>query len=241
MNPKELIRDSKRVLACLQELPDESLVALKEVKIYLPARFAERGLAYVGVDTTIVGLFAIVCEDKYYGVMNINAMMRITPSSVLKIKIKGDDFFEFTFDAGAIVVPSINLIRDDVVVYKIYDEVISKGHVPWYLDYETLGHIFDTAGYHAGANIGENSEVTELIISIIARNPDNKSQYYRTLLDKPSDLKTVPIVFIPLRSVIYGATNTTNKLAGSYWSVGAVSALVNPSTRTERIEGLLRK
>lgn len=241
MNTKDLVRDSKRVLACLQELPDESLVALKELKVYLPVRFSERGLAHVGVETIIVGLFAIVCENKYYGVMNVNTMIKMTPSSMLKIKIKGEDFFEFTFDAGSVVIPSLNLVRDDIVVYKIYDEVISKGHVPWYLDYETLGHIFDTAGTAAGANIGENSEVTELIVSIIARNPENKSQYYRTLLSTPEDLRTLPVAFIPLKSVIHGATNTTNKLTGSYWSVGAVSALVNPSTRTERIEGLLRQ
>lgn len=240
MNPKDLVRDASRVHACLQQLPDSRLVALKEVKIYVPVRFAERGLAEVGVDTYICGLYAIVAEDKYYGVSTINAMIRIEPTSTMKVKIKGDDYFEFTFAKGSTVFTSINLVKNDIIVYKIYDEVISKGRVPWYLDYEALGHIFDTAGKHAGANIGENSEVTELIISIIARDPEDKTKYYRTTVQKPEDLVSKKPAFIALRSVTYAATNTTMKLAGSYWSVGAVSALVSPSTRPERIETILR-
>ena len=65
--------------------------------------------------------------------------------------------------------------------------------------------------------------------------------YYRSVINNRSDLKKNPPVFIPLRSVVYGATNTTNKLAGSYFNEGVISALVSPSTRIEPIEELLRK
>lgn len=241
MDIKTLLRNPQKVHECLQELPNGSLVALKEVKIYTPVRFEERGLAEVGVDTYIVGVYAIVAEDKYYGISTVNAILRITPSSMLKIKIKGEDYFEFTFKPGATIIPSLNLIKNDIIVYKIYDEIISKGKVPWFLSYEDLGHIFDTAGYHAGTNIGNNNEVTELIISMIARDPNEKVKYYRTLLNTSEDLKTKSPAFIPLKSVIYAATNTTNKLAGSYFGTGVVSALVSPSERTERIEELLRR
>ena len=43
-----------------------------------------------------------------------------------------------------------------------------------------------------------------------------------------------------MRSVIYAATNTLNKIAGSYMETGVVSALVSPSDREERIEILLK-
>jgi hypothetical protein len=127
-----------------------------------------------------------------------------------------------------------------VLVYKIYDEIISKGRVPWYLGYLELGQIFDTAGYHAGANIGKNQEVTELIISMISRSEKDRNKYYRTTIQSLDELMTNRPAFIPLRSVQYAATNTTNKLAGSYFSDALVSALVNPSDRVERIESLLR-
>lgn len=240
MDVSKLIRDPKRVQAYLEELPDGRLVCKKPVKIYIPARFAERGLAQIGIDTYIVGIYAIVVEDVYYGVSMVNAMLPIEPTSTLKLQIEGDDYYEFSFDAGSTVVTSTDLVKTDVLVYKIYDEVISKGRVPWYLGYLELGKIFDTASYHAGASIGREQEVTELIISMISRNEQDRNLYYRTTVQDLGELQTKRPAFIPLRSVQFAATNTTNKLAGSYFGDALVSALVNPTDRVERIESLLR-
>lgn len=239
MDITKLVRDPKRVQAYLEELPNGSLVCKKPVKIYIPARFAERGLAQIGIETYIVGIYAIVVEDVYYGVSMVNAMLPIEPTSTLKIQMDGDDYYEFSFDAGSVVVTSTDLVKTDVLVYKIYDEIISKGRVPWYLGYLELGKIFDSARYHAGANIGVNQEVTELIISMISRDARDRNLQYRTQIKDLSELDTNRPAFIPLRSVQYAATNTTNKLAGSYFSDALVSALVNPATRQERLEAIL--
>lgn len=240
MNPKTLIRDASKIHECLQELDDGRVVTSRECKIYIPSRFAERGLAEIGVDNYIIGIYAIVVDDKYYGVSNINAMIRIDPSYVLRVKLHGVEYFEFTFSPGSTVIMSTGLVKIDTLVYRIYDEIISKGRVPWYLDYNDLGKIFDTAKLHAGANIGQNSEVTELIVSMICRDKVDRNKYYRSTVLSADDIKTRPPAYIPLRSVIYAATNTTNKLAGSYFGTSVVSALVSPADRTERIEALLR-
>lgn len=239
MDVNNLLRDPNRVKSCLQELPDQSLVTTKGCKIIIPSRFEERGLAQIGIDTYIVGIYAIIVEDKYYAVSLVNTMLRITPSSTMKIKIKGVEHYEFTFDPGQIVLPRTNVVKDDILVYKIYDEILSKGKVPWYLGYDELGHIFDTALSHAGANVGTSPEVTELIVSIIARNKDDRTKYYRSTIESIGELKTNPPVYISMKSVPYAATNTTNKLAGSYWSEGVVSALISPTDRQERIENIL--
>lgn len=241
MDFKKLIRDPAKVHAYLRELPDGRLVTTKGCKIYIPVRFAERGLASIGIETYIVGIYAIVVDDLYFGTSLVNAMIPIEPTSTVTVQIDGDDYYEFSFEPGSTVFSSVNLVKTDTLVYKIYDEIISKGRVPWYLGYAELGKLFDTAQYHAGARIGANHEVTELIISMIARNPKNRHEYYRTCVKTPEDLKTVPPAYIPLRSVTYAATNTLNRLAGSYFTEGVVSALVNPTERTERIEDLLRR
>lgn len=241
MEPKKLKRDASKVHACLKELPDGRVVTTKECKIYIPARFAERGLAFIGIETTIVGIYAIVVDDTYYGISMVNAMMRIEPTSTVKVSIDEEEFYEFSFDPGSTVISSTQLVRNDQLVYKIYDEIIAKGHVPWYLGYSELGKLFDTAKYHAGANIGTNHEVTELIVSMIARDVKDRHRYYRTAIKSYEDLVKNPPAFIPLRSVTYAATNTTNKLAGSYFSDGLVSSLVSPADRVERIEDLLRR
>ncbi len=241
MDPRKLIKDAARVHAVLQELPDGRLVAKKPCKIYIPARFSERNLASIGIETNIVGIYAMVVEDTYYAVSMVNAMIRIEPTSTIKILIDEEEYYEFSFDAGSTVMATVNLVKTDTLVYRIYDEIISKGHVPWYLDYKVIGKIFDTAKYHAGANIGTNHEVTELIISMIARDAKDRHRYYRQTVKSLADIDKNPPAFIPLRSVIYAATNTTNKLAGSYFNQGMVSALVSPADRVERIEELLRR
>lgn len=241
MNPKSLSHDPSKVHAVLKELPDGRLVTTKGCKLYIPSRYAERDLAYVGIETQIVGICAITVEDRYYGVMMVNAMMRIEPTTTVKIMIEDEEFYEFGFDPGSTVIASTALVKQDTLVYRIYDEIIAKGRVPWYLSYIQLSHLFDTAKYHAGANIGQNSEVTELIVSMIARNPDDRHQYYRKDISSLASIEKHPPAFIALRSVIYAATNTTNKLAGSYFHEGLVSALVTPTERVERIEDLLRR
>jgi hypothetical protein len=240
MDIKTLVRDSAKVFSALQELDDNSVIAKQECSIYIPARFAERSLAELGVENYITGICAIVV-DGFYAVMNVCAMIKIEPSRTFKIKIKGDDYYEFQFDKGNKVIVTTELVKLDTLVYRIYDEIISKGRVPWYLDYNDLGKIFDTAKLHAGANIGQNSEVTELIVSLIARDRKDKTIYYRTAINSIDDVKRNPPAYIPLKSVIFAATNTTNKLAGSYFATSTVSALVSPASRTERIEHILRR
>ena len=241
MNPKKLIRDPSKVLASLKELPDNRLVTTKGCKIYIPVRYAERGLAQIGIETYIVGIYAITVDDTYYGVSIVNAMTRIEPTSTIKIMVDDEEYYEFSFDPGSTVMSSTLLVKRDTLTYNIYDEIISKGRVPWYMNYIDLSKLFETAKYHAGANIGQNQEVVELIVSMIARNPDNRHEYYRHSIKSLDDVTLKPPAVIPLKSVIYGATNTTNKLAGSYFHEGLVSALNTPSDRVERIEDLLRR
>jgi|SRR6185312_6158920 len=240
MDPRKLIHDAAKVQSHLRELPDERLVAVKPVKIYIPSRFAERNLATIGIETRICGIAGVVVEDRYYGLFLVNAMMQIDPTSTLKVMVEEDEYYEFSFDAGATVMPTTQLVKQDTLVFRIYDEFIAKGRVPWYMGYDELGKLFDTAKTFAGANIGQNHEVTELLVSMIARDPSDRSKYYRQTVKSREDLIKHPPAIIPLRSVQYSATNTVNKLAGSYFQDALTSALVSPGSRTERIEKLLR-
>lgn len=240
MDISGFVRDAPRIHANLREMPDESLVTIKGCKIYIPARFTERNLASVGIETHIVAIFAIVVEDKYYASNIANAMIKIEPTTTNKVSINGDEYLEFVFEPGSTVTKSLQLVKVNTLVYRIYDEFFAKGRVPWYLGYKELAKIFDTSKHHAGANIGSSHEVTELLVSMVARSRDDKTVYYRQVAKSEDDLVTNPPVIVPLKSVVYSATNTLNKLAGSYMQDGIVSALVSPSDRQERIEGILR-
>lgn len=245
MKPSDFTKDVARVHANFVVTTDSvtktrSFVTRKGCKIYTPVRFTERGLASVGVDTNIVGICAIVVEDKYFSTMIVNALIRIDPNATNRVVFDGDEYFEFVFNPGSTVIPSLALVKQNTIVYRIFDEFVNKGRIPWFMGYPEMAKLFDTAKKHAGANIGGDHEVTELIVSMIARNPEVRSQYYRQIIESPEDLVKNPPIFTPLKSVIDSATNTTNKLGGSYMQEGIISALGSPSERTERIEALLR-
>lgn len=238
MDISKLVRNPAAVSETLHELDDNSLVTAKGCRIYIPARFAERGLAFLGAETYVIGIFAIVVEN-VYSIMMVNAMIRIDPSEINTVGIGDDEYLEFVFYPGSQVIPNLDLAKTDTLTYKIYDEIIAKARVPWYLSYYDLAHIFDTAREHAGANIGANREVTELLVSVSARNDVNRVQYYRQVLSEDSYLQRSPPVYAPLKDVSLSATNAINKLGGGYFRVGTVSAIVNPSERVERIEEIL--
>lgn len=240
MDIRTLVRDASRVHAALKELPDGSVVTTKGCKIYIPQRYVDKKMAYVGLDNYIIGIYAIVVEDKYYGVSTINSMIPIDPTDSNKIRIDEDDYIEFIFDPGSTVFKSTNLVKTDTIVYRIFDEFFDRGHVPWYISYEDLGGIFDSAPEFAGARIGQNREVTELLASTVARDPHDRTQYYRTSVTSLAQSVSNPPIYLPLRSVQYAATNTTAKLGGAYFQQGIVSALNDASTRSERIERILR-
>ncbi len=241
MDITNLVRNPERIHAALVELPDGRVITKTGCKIYIPIRYAERKLAYIGNEIYILGIYAITVEDKYYGVSLLNTMIPIDPVETNKIKIDGEGFYEFVFSPGNTVFKTTHLVKTDALVYRIYDEFLAMGHIPWFIGYEELGHIFDSAKEFAGANVGTNPEVTQLIASILARDPNDRTKYYRTTVNTPEDLVANPPVYVALKSVQYSATNTTTKLGGSYFQQGVISALINPSERTEVIESLLLK
>lgn len=241
MNPRSLIRDPAKVKSELITRSDSSVVTKKGCKIYFPTRFEERLLAEVGINNLCIGLFPIVIQDKYYSLLSVNAMIDLKPSSVNKIMIGPVEYYEFVFDPGSVVIQTLDLVQNDVILFRLYDELFSKGKIPWYVGYEDLANLYDTAKKFAGANVGEAPEVVQLLTSIVSRNPKNRIEYYRTTVNSREDLVRNPPAYIPLRSVQFGATNTTNKLAGSYFSEGVTSALLNPADRVEPLEAILRK
>ncbi len=236
MDIQSLVRDPDYVYSTFKELADNSLVATKETKIYFPARFVEQGLASMDVETNVIGILAIVVEGKY-SVYSVNAMIRFDPVEVSTVMISGEEYYEMLFTPGAVIIPNLNVAAVDTLVYRIYNELIAKGRVPWYMTYrKDMPRIFDTASEYAGAGIGQEREVTELLMTITGRNPDNLNESYRLV----AATTTKPPRYISLKTVEYSATNALNKLGGANYTRGTIGALVSPSVEPERIETLLR-
>lgn len=240
MRAKDFVRDAKRVYAVLQKTDSNELICTKPLKIHIPARFPERGLGKIEDEVSFVGICAFIVEDKYYAVSTVNAFMRTEPTLINTVNVDDVDYIEFSYDPGSRVVANLNLVKIDNLLYRINDDLIAKGRVPWYLSYTDLGSLFSTAQYHAGVRLGANPAIIEMIAATICRDPDEVKRYYRQSIESPDDVTTRPPTVIPLRAVSYGATNAIAKLMGPYFDDNVTSTLNSPGERVERVERLLR-
>lgn len=241
MDIHRLKRDPVRVRAALRNAGDETIVTPKGCKIVIPERYVDKGLAEISSDVRILGIFAIIVDDEYYAVSNAITMVRLKSSTISTVKIDGDNHLEFKFDPGSVVIADTQVVVNDQLLFKVFDEFIAKGKVPWFMDYRNdLTALFDSAKRYAGRDFGHNHVILEIIAAAITRMEKDLNVYYRYGLKSPADLVKVAPVTIPLRSVSHGATNTPTKLIGSYFGDGLTSALVTPSDRIEKIEEILR-
>lgn len=236
----KFIRDAAKVHKAIEKTAEGSFVALKPVKVYIPARFPQRDLATFEEEITFVGICAIVVDDTYYAASKICAPFRSEPTLVSTLVIDDVEYIEMHYEKGDRVICSEDLVKIDNLLYRIYDEIIAKGRVPWYMSYQEIGGLFGTSLKHAGVRVGKTPTVMEIIASAICRDSADLRRYYRQVAETYEDVSTNPPTVIPLRNVSYGATNTIAKLSGSRFDEGMTSAIVNPGDRVERTERVLR-
>lgn len=233
-------RDALKIKSNLQETKDHQLITKKGCRIYIPRRYEESGLAFLDDRILITCIYMMVFENAY-SIVNCPTKMEITPDSINIVDIDGESYFEFMFFAGGIITPNTNLVMEDTFVYYIYDRFIAKGKIPLFLNYTDLGRILEASARFAGANIAPNNVVMEMVVASISRDIKDRTKYYRHSIKSMQDQDTNPPAFIALRNIMYGTTNTTSRLVGSYDAIAFTSALVSPATKREGVEDLLLK
>jgi hypothetical protein len=232
-----------RNAACKVKLVDNGkgqIITKENCKIQVPFRYSTRGLGEVGLSTRTYGCFPVIFENNQYTLCNVATVMELNPFKTSVILIDEVEYHQFEFRAGDVVIKNTEAIRDDLLMYPIFDEFIFKGKIPWYMGYEDLGMIFDTADVNAGSKVGSNYEVIELIASIVTRTAGDRTKYARTVAESYADTADNKIEYVALSSVFYSVNSTVNKIAGSYFNDGVISALVTPTTKADKIETILR-
>jgi hypothetical protein len=235
-----LKRDATKVHACLQNT-EKGIIAVKPVKIYIPHHYMGTELADISEVIKFVAIYGMVTDDGFYAPSLACANFESAPSRMNIITIGKSKFIEFSYDAGDMVMVSRFLVRIQTLVFRIFEDFIDKGRVPWYLNYDDLGNLFSTAELHGGANLKAVRSLLELLAVIISRDPDDRTKFYRqskTLSDNEVPLRRP--LYIPLSNPTFGATNTATRIIGNYLNDGITGALNHKSKRHEVIEDILR-
>jgi hypothetical protein len=235
-----LKRDVAAIKQQFSESDNETLIAKAPIHISIPEYYQRQKLVHIETTISIVGIFAFYTQQ-HYCVHMAPTMVRIEPDDILTHTIEDEVYFDFFFEKGSTIISNLNTVKDNTLLYDIYNQFILKGHVPWYIDYRDLGELFSLSEKYASLKLGANPAIMELFAATIARSEKEPKVQYRHVATSVEDIKTNPPVIVGLRNVSYSATNTTAKLLGSYWNDGLISALNHPSTTLEPIEQLLRQ
>lgn len=236
LDPNNLVRDPGKVKSTLVEDGDK-LITKTGCKIYIPTRWTDKNLAVVGNEIRVMSVFPIIVDDKYYSISSAVSAMPLTPSRTSIVTIADEECYEFLFEKGAVICPNLNLVRISNAAYYLYDEIIAKAHVPWYLGYEDILRLLHTAKMHADITLAANNVPMELLAATIARQSKDVTKYYR---HQVASGKATKPEYVPLGNVLLGATNTTAKLMGNYLDDGITSALINPTDQIDTVETLFR-
>lgn len=207
--------------------------------IHVPERYKTRNLASISGDGVFSLAFLALVSDDCYSVMNIASMIRLLPHDTTTDTINGETYMIFHFRAGDAVFYSLDLVVRKPLSYYIYAEFVGNGRIPWFFDYNDMGNLFATVKEYAGVDLG-HPLILQMLVSMTARDPENIAEFYRSILTSTLTPATNPPTVVPFKSVVHNTHSTLTKLIGAYFSDGVNSALVDPTTKVDRIEQLLR-
>lgn len=216
------------------------VIAKEDVRIHLPDRFRDRGLVTLEDEITILGMFAIIDSDNNYAVSKVPAFFKTEPDKINTVTVNDELYTEFSYNKGSAIITNINVPKVDSLPYRIDDEIISKGHIPWYFNYNDTLTMFDESSYYTGLKVGNSPATYEMIVMPCYRDPEDIKTYYRHAVKSYDDLKTKIPQTIPLRTTFLNATSNMSKIMGAYLSDNITSALIAPGKRTERVEKFIR-
>jgi len=236
MDVTQLIRDRQQIENALTDPSTGKCLAKRPLKVHLLKRFTENQLAFIGQQVLTLAVFAIIVDDKYFAVFNLPTMVEMQPDSIITVKIDDIEYLEMTFEKGSAVLANSALVQRNTLPYYEHNDFLTKGKAGWFLAADDFARLFTYAKKYTGRSIGANRAVMEMISSFTLRQPNDLTEFYRTI-KRPGRYDYKMVRF---ESVTFGASNTFAKLLGSYSEEGTVSALVNPSERLESIEKYIR-
>lgn len=204
------------------------------LEVRIPMRYKVHEALEVEDTVRALAIFEMIVNKQYeYGLLLPN-LIRMAPSKISRTTIDSVDYQICEFFNGDKFMLSTTVLKESHIAPMMYNEFISLGNIPKFLDYNSTALLFDTAEKMCDINLKTPHSVFEMIYAHLFRDPDNLYLKYRFTdkVKKPA--------FIGANSVAFGPESTTAKLIGAYFNDGVNSALVNASDQQYDLEDLLR-
>ena len=204
------------------------------LEIFIPMRYQSKNYLIIKDKIDALGIFSMRVNGSIEGGLQIPAVIQIDAAETYNETIDGEQFFVCKLNKGGRIMTTLKVVKDKELVYFIWTEFLSLGHMPKYMTYDGATTLFDDLKEITGSGTGVDHALIEIILAHVYRDPNNLSIFYRH-----TDMRQPPAQ-ISLRDIGYGASTTHARIIGSYADVGRNSALLNQSDQNHTLEDLFR-
>lgn len=237
MNVTGLVKNPEKVKKALTILEDGSVIANRNLSIHIPQRFVENGLAEITDFVYTAPVLGIVLPDDCYSCFTSMLRVKLFPSDMQDISIKGDKYISLEFFKDDTVFESIHSPIDPNVPYFYFMEFVNYAKIPWYMDYFTHSSLFDSAASELGKQVGSSPQVMRVLCSIIYRDPDDLEKSYR---ESKAMKEGRPPVIVGLNNPSMLISDSFSRLIGGYLADNTLAGIIKPSDKVTGLDKLMR-
>lgn len=236
MIPSKMTRDSSLARNALF-VRGNSISTKEKLRIYVPEKYASKGLAYVGSSISVLGVMLITTDDERYGITTATTMLDITPDKVESILVDDEYFYRFTFDKGSVVFPDRYPKKTKDRVNLVFDYFYGYGHSPWWMTTVDLADLLAHTSYWNDMSI-HNSQVTlDVLAGQISRTKNDPKAFARHSYRTPEE-SLKPAITVPLRTGSLNRSTRLTMISNTELKKGIRSAMLMEPVREEFLENL---
>jgi len=210
----------------------------KNLYIIFPEKFVDKNMSVLGDTCFVLGVVAIMDDDKNYSTSIIPTRVKVQPSEISTVLIDEIPHTVLHIDANSDLISDINLIKDLDVVHDIYELFLIQGKIPWYLDENDIHKVFGNASKYTGSKVSNSLLTFEMLVATIARVESDPKIELRIALNKNQKPKAF---YLGLSDVWYMTSSTISKLARASMKLGVVSSVLNKEDEISSLERVIRK
>lgn len=214
-----------------------TLICKEDIQFIFPKRFDDREFNTYTDMIKILGIFAIVDTKGNYAVHNIPNRISVNPNVIDNVNIDNEVHQVLTFYKDSIISEDVTMVKDGSYLNSLYNEFIVLGKVPKFFSYRDLLKTFKLTLPFNGSNVGKYNAPLQLLISIIARDMNDKTKPFRYNDDNIG--KPGSVYWVGLSNVHYAVTSTLSKMGGGHFNQAVFSAVGNDKIEMSEIEELL--
>lgn len=213
-------------------IKDNKIYTKEKTILEFPKWYQDKELASIQEIAYIYGIFAIIIDDRY-SVSIIPTLIPTVPILVNEIEKDGIEYVQFIYGKDDCLIEDISIVKHDILSYNFFESFFMYAREPWYVEYEDLVRIMDNLQYYAKSGVGDNHIASEIVSSFITRSKNDKQKFYR-------ETQKGSYEYVELMNVYYSTLSIVHKLGGNYFKNSLVSAITQPSTKSSKLEELVK-